>query len=1483
MELEIYSLLGTPATSERALRAGSLAAVRDLVGSKVSLNKGLVVNVDGRNVLDIDTNLAVLVGNLESKGLHDLLSLLGLGRRNNLFGLLHEISTVLELRRLLVLSDTGIRVQKNLAELVVSVRRVVLGNEQLVVDEAVVEVAVGLLLAGVDLGTVIVVGLLVKSGKQVLGVDTNGLSTLLTKTERGDGEGLDTISLDASAGVDDKVILLHDGINVIGVAVTGNKTSVEDLETSVHHPSTCSTLGVTGKVLLEDTQNGVTLLAAEVAELLADNVGLVLVVGLGGGSVERSNTDIVNSETPSGKGTTERSDARITLPEVVAHAAEELLLLTSGLPLNVSEAVLSVLLLVESGALRLHGVNLVMDILKLRLLPLLDGLLAALNLATAVVYVKKRRRELARVLTSSGENTLSRSRNGTTDLVRGSGSKSDDTVDGDTHVKGKLGSHDDLDTTTLGLHESVSGSGSRTRHLLGGTSMSKLVNSVAGGLHVGELVRAFFTKVVETTDKADTSLALHDGLVTSVDGLDSGSTSTDGGLDRSGRRHQQHVNPGGHGVDERLLENIVLHRLVEETSAVHVSESSSTAHTGTNTVTNLRDVYILVELIRISDTRRQKSLSSGNKEEQGNGVNLRDDVVGNTVALGVPASGDLSSNKAVEAKGLGDPERGTLPETDDVLATVRDLENLDLVTVLTLELLSGLLGRLKGLEILLNDNFVEKLLLVGVVAIEQLRLDQTDTGVLENELLVLLLNVLVVNGLSSLGVNPARVGLALDGTVVVLDETHDPSHLDATLKREFTVGFHLPSGTGVTPGTNFGEASDNDNLLKIDHTLEAVVKGLDLSLPVRALGEVKLDVGTRVDGLLLVENLGGGTVNDGVLDGALLSNSTADLAGLHDILAKLGHGLVQVRDELETTVEISKDRLVLTQVNQSGRHKAEKVESHLLLRESADAESLNTLSNNVVARHETSSSGPANDSTTNGEVVGPALGVPSVEQSLKTELGLGVETIVTKGTVVGRKRQDDLSRSSLETTLCLLGLDTSEKTDKVGKHDAVSELRLGVNVVNLSTVLGNGSEGNNEVKIPAETLLGVVDVLNQSLNILLASLVEGNNNNLRATRAVAGIHGLVVLGDLTRETASGNNDLGTTADETLKDLSTDGTSTGTSHENVLVLECDTRFGSILQAVQVHASKLLAVVPAVQTLLLEVKEGNGLNLALALAVLENLASLVVLGENLALVHGERSKDIAIQALDLKLGSLGQLVLLLNESVDAGKIALNLGAVTILRDLTTLSHLLDIVFQLAAAGTGDFLVVKVAPGIDSGPGASRDSNVLVDRSDFKNILDVLNELLSKLLGKLVSLASLGGAVINVVLHEFEKFGVGAVHETDALADNLTIDGLETAEDDVEVHAEGILTSPVPGGVVGSGLEGSEDRLDTGSIEVTMLGSPEINLGLQDLLRLLRVDVGLLALTEVDLEVSSKELELLLEESTLVLGKGINGSGVHHHATA
>jgi len=54
------------------------------------------------------------------------------------------------------------------------------------------------------------------------------------------------------------------------------------------------------------------------------------------------------------------------------------------------------------------------------------------------------------------------------------------------------------------------------------------------------------------------------------------------------------------------------------------------------------------------------------------------------------------------------------------------------------------------------------------------------------------------------------------------------------------------------------------------------------------------------------------------------------------------------------------------------------------------------------------------DGSSEAEVLSPGLGVPSLEESLERDLGLGVETVVSEETVVGRERKDDLGGSSDE-------------------------------------------------------------------------------------------------------------------------------------------------------------------------------------------------------------------------------------------------------------------------------------------------------------------------------------------------------------------------------------------------------------------------------------------------------------------------------------
>ena len=225
-----------------------------------------------------------------------------------------------------------------------------------------------------------------------------------------------------------------------------------------------------------------------------------------------------------------------------------------------------------------------------------------------------------------------------------------------------------------------------------------------------------------------------------------------------------------------------MQRLIHEAILVHTAQSVGTTNTRTNTVTNLRQVDILVELVRVGDTGGKHSLSGTDQNKEGHRIHLLNNIVGDTIAAGVPACGHLTGDKTIELQSLGDKHGGTLAKTDSVLSRLGDLEDLDLVSMLTLELFGCLLRRLERFEVLLDDNFLEKLLLLRIVSLEQLGLDETDTSVLQDVLLVLGLDILVINGLTSLGINPTRVGLPLEGTVVVLNQTHDPRHFNAALQ-----------------------------------------------------------------------------------------------------------------------------------------------------------------------------------------------------------------------------------------------------------------------------------------------------------------------------------------------------------------------------------------------------------------------------------------------------------------------------------------------------------------------------------------------------------------------------------------------------------------------------------------------------------------------------------------------------------------------------
>ena len=165
------------------------------------------------------------------------------------------------------------------------------------------------------------------------------------------------------------------------------------------------------------------------------------------------------------------------------------------------------------------------------------------------------------------------------------------------------------------------------------------------------------------------------------------------------------------------MQDVLLQWLVHETVLVHATQSCSTTDTRTNAVTDFGDVHVLVELVRVSDTGRQKRLGSGDEDVERDRVHLLDDVVWDTVELGVPASRDLAGDKAVEAECLRNVKGRVLLQAHLVLSRLK-LEDLDVVTVLTLELMGRLLRSLERVKVLLDLNLLKHLLLVGVVAVE---------------------------------------------------------------------------------------------------------------------------------------------------------------------------------------------------------------------------------------------------------------------------------------------------------------------------------------------------------------------------------------------------------------------------------------------------------------------------------------------------------------------------------------------------------------------------------------------------------------------------------------------------------------------------------------------------------------------------------------------------------------------------------------------
>jgi len=84
-----------------------------------------------------------------------------------------------------------------------------------------------------------------------------------------------------------------------------------------------------------------------------------------------------------------------------------------------------------------------------------------------------------------------------------------------------------------------------------------------------------------------------------------------------------------------------------------------------------------------------------------------------------------------------------------------------------------------------------------------------------------------------------------------------------------------------------------------------------------------------------------------------------------------------------------------------------------------------------------------------------------------------------------------LSRTGDDAPASLLVLDTAKDAKEIDKHHTVGKFGTVIETIDLTTVLGNSSEGHDVVKIHVQT---IIDIINESLDILFGGLIEGNDS-----------------------------------------------------------------------------------------------------------------------------------------------------------------------------------------------------------------------------------------------------------------------------------------------------------------------------------------------------------------------------------------------------
>ena len=129
---------------------------------------------------------------------------------------------------------------------------------------------------------------------------------------------------------------------------------------------------------------------------------------------------------------------------------------------------------------------------------------------------------------------------------------------------------------------------------------------------------------------------------------------------------------------------------------------------------------MLVKLVRVSDTRADKSFYSADEGPECSTISLSNNVFGNAITSSMPAGRDLTGNCSAKLEGLGNKDTGTLLQLNEPLSILSS-PNVAFLIVLKLEFLGFNIRDLNWFKVVNKLNLLVKYLLVRIVATEKFR------------------------------------------------------------------------------------------------------------------------------------------------------------------------------------------------------------------------------------------------------------------------------------------------------------------------------------------------------------------------------------------------------------------------------------------------------------------------------------------------------------------------------------------------------------------------------------------------------------------------------------------------------------------------------------------------------------------------------------------------------------------------------------------